>query len=77
MVMTVDACGATCPTNPLESRAFLYNNPVPAGVTAPTPSGRIPLPFNQAGGLSFDATGRLAIMDHTWNRAVLIQAPPH
>jgi len=28
MILTVDACGATCSTNPLESRAFIYNDPV-------------------------------------------------
>jgi hypothetical protein len=49
MILTVDACGATCSSNPLESRASIYNNPVPAGVVAPTPSGRVPLMFNQAG----------------------------
>ncbi len=77
MILTVDACGATCSTNPLESRAFIYNNPVPAGVVAPNPSGRVPLMFNQAGASAFDASGRLAMMDHTWNRVVLISAPPH
>ena len=76
MVMTVDACGTNCPNNPLESRAFLYNNPVPAGVVAPVPSGRIPLPFNQAGASSWDSARRVAIMDHTWNRVMLIPSPP-
>jgi len=33
--------------------------------------------FNQAGATSFDASGRLAMMDHTWNRLLLIAAPPH
>ena len=77
MILTVDACGATCSTNPLESRAFIYNNPVPAGVVAPTPSGRVPLMFNQAGSSAFDAAGRLALSDHTWSRVMLVQAPPH
>ncbi len=77
MVMTVDGCGATCAQfNPLESRAFLYNNPVPAGVVAPTPSGRIPLVFNQAAASSWDDARRLAIIDHTWNRVLLINSPP-
>jgi len=76
MVMTVDACGSNCPRNPLEDRAFLYNNPVPAGVVAPQPSGHIPLPFNQAGASSWDSARRLAIMDHTWSRVVLIPSPP-
>jgi hypothetical protein len=71
MIMTVDGYD-----NPLESRAFLYNNPVPAGVTAPVASGRIPLPFNQAGASSWDSSRRLAIMDTTWSRVVLIAAPP-
>jgi hypothetical protein len=72
MIMTADGYD-----NPLESRAFIYNDPVPTGVTAPTPTGRIPLPFNQAGGSSFDSAGRLAMLDHTWSRVVLIAAPPH
>jgi hypothetical protein len=76
MVMTVDACGSNCLNNPLENRAFLYNNPVPSGVVAPVPSGRIPLPFNQAGASSWDSSRRLAIMDHTWNRVMLISSPP-
>jgi hypothetical protein len=33
--------------------------------------------FNQAGSSAFDAAGRLALSDHTWNRVMLIQAPPH
>ncbi|MGC4088756.1 MAG: carboxypeptidase regulatory-like domain-containing protein [Polyangiaceae bacterium] len=72
MVMTVDGYD-----NPLESRAFYYNNPVPSGVTAPAPSGRIPLPFNQGGSSAFDSAGRLALLDHTWSRVVLINTPPH
>lgn len=71
MVMTVDAFD-----NPLESRAFIYNNPVPAGVTAPRPSGRIPLNFDQGGSCSWDSSRRLAIMDHNWSRVVLIASPP-
>jgi DNA-binding beta-propeller fold protein YncE len=78
MIMTVDACGTNCINgfNPLESRIFIYNNPVPVGVIAPAPSGRVPLPLNQAGGVSFDSAGRLAITDHTWNRVMLVTAPP-
>ncbi len=72
MIMTVNGYD-----NPLESRAFFYNNPVPAGVTTPTPTGRIPLPFNQAGASAFDTAGRLALLDHTWSRVVLIATPPH
>jgi hypothetical protein len=72
MIMTVDGYD-----NPLESRAFYYDNPVPAGVMAPTPSGRVPLPFNQGGSSAFDSSGRLAMLDHTWSRVVLITAPPH
>ncbi|MBN2361367.1 MAG: hypothetical protein JXR83_18090 [Deltaproteobacteria bacterium] len=71
MILTVDGYG-----NPLDSRAFYYDEPIPAGVTAVTPSGRIPLRFNQAAASAWDAAGRLAILDHTWNRAVLIQNPP-
>jgi hypothetical protein len=71
MVMTVDGYG-----NPLQSRAFLYDDPVPPGVTAPEPTGRVPLRFNQAAASSWDGAGRLAILDHTWNRVLLIASPP-
>ena len=71
MAMTVDGFD-----NPLESRVFIYNNPVPTGVTAPRPSGRIPLNADQGGSSSWDASGRLAIMDHNWSRVVLIASPP-
>jgi len=76
MIMTVDACGQNCPTNPLEQRVFIYNTPVPAGVTAPVPSGNVPLPFNQAGSSAWDSSHRLAVLDHTWNRVMLIPSPP-
>lgn len=71
MIMMVDGYD-----NPLESRAFIFSNPVPAGVTAPQATSRIPLPFNQGSSSSFDSAGRLAMLDHTWSRVVLITAPP-
>jgi len=70
MILTVDGYG-----NPLDSRAFLYDDPL-AAAPAPQPTGRVPLRFAQAAACDFDAAGRAVILDHTWNRALLIDAPP-
>ncbi len=69
MILSVDAYA-----NPLHSRVFIYNDPNAA--TAPTPDNRIRLPFNQAAASTWDAAGRMAILDHTWNRVLLFQDPP-
>ncbi len=70
MIMSVDAYG-----NPRGSRAFIYNFPT-VGAVAPAPDGRVPLPFNQAAASDWDAAGRFVILDHTWNRALLVPQPP-
>ena len=71
MIMTVGA-----EDNPLENRIFLYNNPVPPGVTTPRSNAHVPLPLDQGGSVSWDASRRLAIMDHNWNRVMLVPSPP-
>jgi DNA-binding beta-propeller fold protein YncE len=69
MLMTVDGY-----SNPPRSRIFLYDQPLVG--TAPLPDGRVPLPFAQAAASDWDASGRVVILDHTWNRALLIPDPP-
>ena len=69
MVMTVDGYG-----NPLGHRVFVYDDGWPTSESAPTPTAVFDAPFNQAAASDWDATGRLVILDHTWNRALLFRS---
>lgn len=71
MLLSADGYG-----NPQHYRLFLYDDPAPEGVSAVPPSGVVPLPFAQAADSAWDEAGRVVILDHTWNRAVLIARPP-
>ncbi|HEY0713784.1 MAG TPA: hypothetical protein VGF45_13985 [Polyangia bacterium] len=68
MVATGDAY-----SNPLDARVALWANPLAA--TSPLPTSFLGLRINQAGNVAFDGQGRMAILDHTWNRVVLYALP--
>jgi hypothetical protein len=71
MIMTVDAY-----TNALDNRVFIYADPVPPQSGPIGASGVLPFRMNQAGAVAFDTQGNFAILDHTWNRVLLVVSPP-
>jgi hypothetical protein len=71
MVITVDAY-----SNALDNRVFIYTDPVPAQAGPVSYTGVLPFRMNQAGAVAFDTQGNFAILDHTWNRVMLVISPP-
>jgi hypothetical protein len=70
MILSVDAYG-----NVTSERVYYYTNPVPTcsqpgGCVVP-PTAIFPGIHSQPSSVSFDATGNMAILDHTWNRILL------
>lgn len=61
--------------NPIDARLAVWSNPTPAGVTSPLPTAFLGLRINQAGPIAFDGQGRMAVLDHTWNRVTLFNVP--
>jgi DNA-binding beta-propeller fold protein YncE len=57
--------------NPLDKRLAVWTNPVKPQLSSPVPTAFFNLNVNQAGAVAFDSSGRLAVLDHTWNRVVL------
>jgi hypothetical protein len=68
MLLTVDGYG-----NDPRSRVFLYDDPAPAGLSAVSPSSVIGLSVAQPADASWLSPGRVIVLDHTWNRAVLLE----
>ena len=69
MILSVDAYG-----NLFNERVYYYANPVPTcnqsgGCFVPA-TAIFPSSNSQAASVSFDATGNLAVLDHTWNRVL-------
>ena len=71
MLMTSDAY-----SNTLDNRVFMYTDPVPSYTGAIGSSGVYPFGLNEAGAMGFDSQGTFAILDHTWNRVLVVFSPP-
>lgn len=62
-------------SNSLDRRLGFWANPIPVGSVAPPPTGFLNLRTNGAGNIAFDGQGRMAVLDHTWNRVMLYTLP--